>query len=325
MYNKGVQESIGDLNMDLINQEYRALGTIINLSVAPPASETLLSQAAKLINDFEDRLTVNREQSEVMSINHQAGIAPVAVSASTYQLIKRAVMVSRQNLGFNVAIGPLVKLWKIGFKGANKPSDKAIQERLALIDPMAIQLDDQNRSVMLTKLGMELDLGGIAKGFIADEIKNLWVENGVKTGMIDLGGNILLVGPSQHPDAKWNVGVQHPFKSRHVPLGILHIDAKSIGTSGIYERKLMVDGKEYHHMFDSQTGYPITNNLASVTIISDHSIDGEIWSTIGFYQGIQKGRALIEAQPGIEAVFVTRDLKVVVTSGLADQFSEVTG
>ncbi|APU72058.1 FAD:protein FMN transferase [Companilactobacillus crustorum] len=306
--------------MSLINKSYYALGTVINLSVAPPANEGNLDAAYHLIQHFEDKLTVNRDQSEVMSINHNAGIKPVVVPQDTYELIKRAVLVSRRHLGFNVAIGPLVKLWKIGFKGANKPKEADIQQRLQIIDPNRITLNDDEQSVFLQKKGMEIDLGGIAKGYIADKIKMLWIEQNVATGIIDLGGNVLLVGASLHADKLWNVGVQNPVKSRDTSLGIINTSAKSIGTSGIYERRLIIDGHEYHHMFDSQTGYPIKNNLASVTIVSDKSIDGEIWSTIGFYQGIEKGVALIEAQPGIEAVFVTKDLQTVVTSGLKNKF-----
>lgn len=309
--------------MELLSKKYRGLGTVITLSVAPPATEQLLEQGNQLINEFEDRLTVNRDQSEVMSINHNAGIRPVQVSASTYDLIRTAVLVSRRHLGFNVAIGPLVKLWKIGFDGANKPTDDAIKARLKLIDPEAIILNDDDQTVFLQHAGMELDLGGIAKGYIADAVKQMWLEQGVRTGIVDLGGNVLLVGPSVHEDQRWNIGVQNPIKPRHVPIGVLNLSAKSIGTSGIYERKLVVDGQEYHHMFDSRTGYPISNNLASVTIISDKSIDGEIWSTIAFYQGIERGKELIEAEPGIEAVFITRDLTVTTTSGLNGHFQLV--
>lgn len=307
--------------MSLINKNYYALGTVINLSVAAPADEKDLDAGYELIQRFEDKLTVNREKSEVMSINHNAGIQAVSVPEDTYGLIKRAVLVSCKHLGFNVAIGPLVKLWKIGFKGANRPSDADIKERLKIIDPERIQLDDEKRTVFLLDKGMEIDLGGIAKGYIADQIKQLWLERGVKTGIIDLGGNVLLVGPSQHTDELWTVGVQNPIKPRDVSLGVVKTSAKSIGTSGIYERKLIIDGHEYHHMFDSKTGYPIKNNLASVTIISDKSIDGEIWSTIGFYQGIEQGKALIEAQPGIEAVFITKDLQAVETTGLQGKFT----
>lgn len=309
--------------MGLINKKYYALGTVINLSVSEPAGEKELSAAYDLIKEFEDKLTVNRTQSEVMSINHQAGKIPVSVPNDTYELIKRAVLVSRKHLGFNVAIGPLVKLWKIGFEGANKPDDVDIKKRLKIIDPERIKLDDAKQTVFLDDPGMEIDLGGIAKGYIADRIKDLWEKLGVKTGLIDLGGNVLLVGESLHSDKMWNIGIQNPIKSRNVSLGVLHTNAKSIGTSGIYERKLVIDGHEYHHMFDSKTGYPIKNNLASVTIVSDLSIDGEIWSTIGFYQGLVQGLAMIEKQPGIEAIFITKDLECFTTSGLQDNFRKI--
>lgn len=309
--------------MSLVNKKYYALGTLINLTVATPAGEKELDAAYDLIKNYEDKLTVNRDQSEVMSINHLAGIKPVAVPTDTYELIKRAVLVSRQHLGFNVAIGPLVKLWKIGFKGANKPSDADIKERLRIIDPERIKLDDKKQTVFLEEKGMEIDLGGIAKGYIADKIKTLWLSMNVETGIIDLGGNVLLVGPSVHEDKMWNIGVQNPVEKRDVSLGVLHTTAKSIGTSGIYERKLVIDGHEYHHMFDSKTGYPIKNNLASVTIVSDKSIDGEIWSTAGFYQGIEKGLALIESQPGVEAIFITKNLEYQITSGLRDKFFKI--
>lgn len=307
--------------MGLINKSYYALGTEINLSVNDPATENDLEAGYRLIQKFEDKLTVNRNESEVMSINHQAGISPVVVPSDTYSLIKRAVLVSKKHLGFNVAIGPLVKLWKIGFKGANRPSDNDIKQRLNIIDPEKIILNDTESSVFLQEKGMEIDLGGIAKGYIADQIKELWKKRGVETGIIDLGGNVLLLGDSLHEDGIWNIGVQNPIKPRDISLGVIHTNEKSIGTSGIYERKLIIDGHEYHHMFDSQTGYPIKNNLASVTIVSDKSIDGEVWSTIGFYQGIEQGMEMIERQPGIEAIFITKNLKTFVTSGLDKKFN----
>lgn len=307
--------------MGMINKKYYALGTVVNLSVAEPNTVEDLDAAFHLIQRYEDKLTVNRTESEVMSINHNAGIKPVAVPKDTYDLIKTAVGVSQKHLGFNVAIGPLVKLWKIGFKGANKPEDSDILQRLKLIDPMKIELNDLDHSVFLKEKGMEIDLGGIAKGWIADRIKEFFERSGIESGIVDLGGNILLVGSSLRPDRLWKIGIQDPIKKRNVPLGILHTAAKSIGTSGIYERKLVIDGKEYHHMFDSLTGYPIANNLASVTIVSDRSIDGEIWSTIGFYQGIEKGMALIEQEKGIEAIFITKNHEVKTTSGLKDKFT----
>lgn len=309
--------------MGMLNKKYYALGTVINLSVAEPATTSDLDAAYHLIQHYEDKLTVNRDHSEIMSVNQNAGIQPIQVPEDDYSLIKKAVEVSQRDLGFNVAIGPLVKLWKIGFKGANKPSDEDIRQRLTEIDANSIELDDQTHSVFLKKTGMEIDLGGIAKGWIADRVKELWEKLGVESVIIDLGGNVLLVGRSLRPDSLWRIGIQNPVEERNVPLGILTTTEKSVGTSGIYERKLVIDGHEYHHMFDSKTGYPIANNLASVTIVSDQSLDGEIWSTISFYQGLEKGLGLIETEPGIEAIFVTRDLKAYPTSGLKNSFERI--
>ncbi|MFC6253721.1 FAD:protein FMN transferase [Secundilactobacillus hailunensis] len=304
----------------MIQKQYYGLGTVITLSVNEPATTADLDAGNRLIKHYEDILTVNRPVSEVMSVNHAAGEKPVQVSKITYQLIKRAVAVSKWQLGFNTAIGPLVKLWKIGFDGANLPADTEIKKRLQLIDPNDIHLDDDQQTVFLTKPGMEIDLGAIAKGYIADAIKDLWVSMGVKSGIIDLGGNILLVGDSARPNGLWRIGVQNPLKQRHTALGILTTPAKSIVTSGIYERYLVINGHNYHHMFDSKTGYPIQNDLESVTIVSDVSIDGDIWTTEAFYQDIDKGIPLIEKQPGLDAIFVTRDFKVAITSGLKDRF-----
>lgn len=304
----------------MIQKQYYGLGTAITLSVNEPATTADLDAGNELIKHYEDILTVNRPVSEVMSINHAAGQKAVQVSDITYRLIKRAVEVSQWRLGFNTAIGPLVKLWKIGFDGANLPADDEIKKRLQLIDPTDIKLDDDRRSVFLTKAGMEIDLGAIAKGYIADAIKDLWVSRGVQSGIIDLGGNILLVGDSTRPNGLWRIGVQNPLQQRHVALGILTTPAKSIVTSGIYERYLVINGHNYHHMFDSKTGYPIQNDLESVTIVSDLSIDGDIWTTEAFYQDIDKGIPLIEKQPGLDAIFVTRDFKVAITSGIKDSF-----
>nr|WP_028291774.1 FAD:protein FMN transferase [Oenococcus kitaharae] len=306
--------------MSIIHKSYYALGTRISLTLLPPAQEADLAAAYDLIRDYEDRLTVNRDQSELMSINQAAGRHPVAVSKISYDLIKCAYTISRLNLGFNAAIGPLVKLWRIGFSGANLPDPVEIQKRLSLIDPAQIQLDDDKRTVFLKQAGMELDLGAIAKGYIADAVLALWQQHGLKSGVIDLGGNILLMGKSQHPDGLWRVGIQDPDLARNQLLGSLETPARSIVTSGIYERFLQVDGKKYHHMFDSKTGYPIANDLASVTVISPRSIDGDIWTTLAFYAGLESGLVMIEKEPDLEAIFVTRDRRVAVTNGLQQSF-----
>ncbi|MFC6170921.1 FAD:protein FMN transferase [Loigolactobacillus jiayinensis] len=296
--------------MPPLKKSYFALGTLINLTVFAPATEADIKAAYQLIQHYEDLLTVNRPQSEVMAINHAAGQHAVVVSALVYQLVQTAVNVSLQQLGFNVAIGPLVKLWRIGFSDAHKPSDRAITTKLPLIDPQQIELNEQQHSVFLRQSGMELDLGAIAKGYIADAIRTLWQQRHVAQGIIDLGGNILLVGQQQ-----WRVGIQAPQQQRGQMILRLTTTAAAVVTSGIYERHLQLDGHDYHHMFDSQTGYPIENNLASVTIIAPDSLTADIWTTIAFYQGLASSK-LIAQQADLAAIYVTKNQQIYLTAGL---------
>lgn len=265
---------------------HRALGTRIVLTVYGDEYYPLLSQTMQLIDGYEDRLTVNRPVSEVMSVNQAAGKVPKLVSQSTYDLIKLAVRYSRENFGFNALIGPLVKLWKIGFTGANVPSDAAIKEWLKLTDPYQVLLDDDNRTVFLEQAGMELDLGGIAKGYIADRIRDFWLANGVPAGIINLGGNLLFVGKSpRRADDQWIIGVQDPQLKRGQDMETVRQPACSAVTSGIYERFLVKNGKRYHHLLDPRTGYPLDTDLSSVTVFTDQSVLGEVEAKRLFFNG----------------------------------------
>ncbi|MCT7858221.1 MAG: FAD:protein FMN transferase, partial [Lactobacillus crispatus] len=187
---------IKDLALEQVVGDHHALGTSITLQIFGTQNRDLLQKSFDLIDHYEDIFTVNRDESEVMDINHAAGEHPVQVSSAVYGLVKLAVEKSRENFGFNALIGPVVKLWHIGFKGAHVPKDEEIKDRMLLTDPFKVVLNDSDQSVFLKMKGMELDLGGIAKGWIADRIRDLWRAYGVEAGIINLGGNILLVGDS---------------------------------------------------------------------------------------------------------------------------------
>jgi thiamine biosynthesis lipoprotein len=264
----------------------RGLGTAITLTVFGEKDDRALNAAFTLISDYEDRLTVNRPVSEVMSINSAAGSSSVVVSNSTFDLVRSAVSASRENFGYDALIGPLVKLWKIGFAGAHVPSEAEIDERMASISAQDVELDEREHCVMLTKPGMELDLGGIAKGYIADRVRDLWAAYGVQAGIIDLGGNLLFVGDSPHrSDSEWVIGVQDPTRKRHEDLGTTVLPACSAVTSGIYERYLEIDGHKYHHLLDPRTGHPLETSLEGVTVFTRDSIAGEIEAKRLFFAG----------------------------------------
>ncbi|WP_437615995.1 FAD:protein FMN transferase [Erwinia sp. V71] len=278
----------------------------------PPLVEEVYAR----IGELEDQLTVNRAHSEVMDINHAAGKHPVSVSPALFQLIKRATEVSLlAGSCFNLTIGPLVKRWKIGFQGHTVPPQEAIDALLPLTDPHQLVLDASNHSVFLPHAGMEIDLGAIAKGYIADVIKNLLYQRGVYHAIINLGGNVQTLGrPQNGPNQQWAVGLQKPFGDNGELIGIIHVVNKSVVTSGIYERYFVADDKLYHHILHPRTGYPLDNELFSVTIISDASIDGDIYTTLLYGMGVEKGREYLQAYPHIEAIFVTRDNKVIFSS-----------
>lgn len=299
------------------------MGTVVTLKIYDKGKEDVLDKGFDRVRDLADKIDVNDEQkrtSEIDKINAKSGIAPVKVDDDIFYLVKEGIKYSKQTGGTkDITIGPITSLWHIGFPDARKPSQNEIDERLPLINYKNVELDEQNKTIYLEKKGMELDLGGIAKGFIADEVGKVFKENGVTTSIIDLGGNILLQGESPK-GGDWNVGIQDPFSPRNTILGKLPEQDKSIVTSGIYERYLEVDGKKYHHLFDPKTGYPFDNDIAGVSIISKKSITGDGLSSAAFSKGIKEGLQFIESHKGVEAIFVSKDKKVYITSGLKGKF-----
>lgn len=300
---------------------FQMMGTFIDLVVYHRDGEQLIKTAYRQLAGYAERFTANQPDGELMRINQSAGIAPVPVEADLFHLVKVGKAISQErNNPFNIAIGPLVKLWRIGFKDAKVPSAAEISARLALVDPDHIVLDEQEQTVFLRQPGMEIDLGAIAKGYFADQIKKTLVSAGVEHGFISLGGNVVTIGCSPiNANRAWNVGIQNPLAERGTIIRAVPLNNASMVTSGINERFFEANGQRYHHLLDTQTGMPVTTDIASVTIISQHSIDGEIWSTAGFLSSIEDAMHYLCQQSSIEAVVVVKNGTVQVTDGLFDQ------
>ena len=291
------------------------MGTTVSLKLFVE-NLTAVSAVFNAIEQLEARLTVNRYHSEVMSINHAAGKQPVAVSKLVFDLICQAKAASLlPDSKFNLAIGPLVKLWKIGFNGRSIPEKDEIARRLTLTNPNHIDLNRTNQTVYLAKAGMEIDLGAIAKGYIADIIKLLLAQYNIFQAIINCGGNVLTIGYSPiTADKQWHIGLKRPFAEANNLLGIIHVEDKSVVTSGIYERYFIFNDQLYHHILDPHTGYPLNNELHSVTIISDNSLTGDIYSTIFYGLGIRQGLSELKKKQNIGVIFVTRDKKIIIQS-----------
>lgn len=291
------------------------MGTTVSLKLFVE-NLTAVSAVFNAIEQLEARLTVNRYHSEVMSINHAAGKQPVAISKLVFDLISQAKAASLlPESKFNLAIGPLVKLWKIGFNGHSIPEKDEIAHRLTLTNPHHIELNRTNQTVYLAKAGMEIDLGAIAKGYIADIIKLLLAQYNIFQAIINCGGNVLTIGYSPiTADKQWHIGLKRPFAEANNLLGIIHVEDKSVVTSGIYERYFISNDQLYHHILDPHSGYPLNNELHSVTIISDNSLTGDIYSTIFYGLGIRQGLNELKKKQNIGVIFVTRDKKIIIQS-----------
>lgn len=295
------------------------MGTTIDLTVTAQRNpEKIINEMIELLKLYELRFSANDEASELSAVNKNAGIKPVVVHKELFELIQIGKEQSLSKGSFlNIAIGPLIKLWRIGFEDAHVPSDSAISDRWRLTHPEDIQLDATQQAVFLKRAGMEIDLGALAKGYIADRLLEYLDVVGAQSALLNLGGNLVTFGPQlKRPDLLWRIGIQHPKRARGESRVVLKVPSKSVVTSGIYERQLEKDGQVFHHIFDPETGYPVETDLASLTIVSDLSVDGEIWTTRLF--GHSKERIIEEVNrlPGIEALVITQTGNVLYSEGL---------
>lgn len=291
------------------------MGTVCILTLYNNEPSDIFDGAFSVIENYELLLSLQKENSEVSQLNDRAGQESFIVSDDVFTVVKKALsFAAKSNGAFDPTIAPLVKLWGIGENHSSTPPlEELIIADKSLIGYKNVELNEGN-SVFLKKKGMKIDLGGIAKGYIADKVKEYLLSQGVQRGIINLGGNILVLG-SKPESQSWQIGIQNPFDSRGNYIGIAEVIDKTIVTSGIYERYFFFEGKRYHHILDPVTGYPVENDLASVTIIADQSIDADALSTSLFILGVEEGLKLIEETGQSEAVFVTKDKNVIYSSG----------
>lgn len=309
----------GNFNKGDYSQTYYDLNTVSNITlynVKESDSKEILDECGQILLNIDNKMSKTRDYSEVSEINQNAGKKYVRVSNETFEVIKKSIYFSNLSDGvFDISIGPVVDLWGIGTENAKVPKKSEIKNKLSLVNYKDILIDEKNNSVKLNKKGMEIDLGGIAKGYAADQLANYLKSKNIENAIINLGGNVFILGEKEK-DTPFKVGIQDPTSKDGSSIGSISVKNKSVVTSGIYERYLEKDGILYHHMINPSTGYPFDNNLSSVTIISSSSIVGDGLSTTTFGLGLEKGMELIESLDNTDAIFITKDKKVYTTSNL---------
>lgn len=300
------------------------MDTIIDLKYYGKNSEKAMNESINKLREIDNNMSLSKSDSEMVKINNNAGKRSVKVNDGFLNVINKAIYYGRLSDGaFDISIRPVDKLWGIGTKNERIPKEKEIKENLKFVNYKNIETDNFNKTVFLRNKNMAIDLGGIAKGYAADELVKILKENNIKSGLINLGGNIYAYKKDKN-DKPFNIGIQDPKEENGQTFAIIKVKNKSVVTSGNYERYFIKNGKRYHHIMDPKTGAPSESGIISSTIISDKSIDGDALSTATFILGLKKGMELINSLSGVEAIFVTNDNKVYTSSGLNNDNFKIT-
>ena len=311
----GLAETISPRNTTPVSESELLLGTVCRILIYDKAQRATFDAAFERIAEIEQKMSLTIDSSELVRVNAEGFQHPVKVSEDTFSVIEEALAIATLSDGaFDPTVGPLVKAWGIGSDTARIPTDEEISRLLQLVDFSAVDIDRTAATIALRRADMVLDLGGIAKGFAADEVARILRERGVKSAIVNLGGNILTLG--RKPDGSlWRIGVQDPESPRGEFVMIVLVEDTAIVTSGPYERFFEQDGVVYHHILDTTTGYPVRNDIGSVSIISDDSFSADALSTAVFSLGLTRGMRLIESLEDVEAVIITDDRTIHLSSG----------
>ena len=290
--------------------------TVVEIKLNGTEDESILKECFDLMAEYESLLSRTREGSDVWKINHSAG-TPVSVSEDTVSLIRLARKYYDLSDGaFDITIAPYVTLWDFQNNPGTIPTKDELTAASKHVGFENVQVS--GNTVTLADSETQIDLGGIAKGFIADRLKEYLTGKGIESAWINLGGNVLTIGTK--PDKSlWKIGIRKPFGASDETAAVISVSGKSVVTSGTYERYFEKDGTIYHHILEPMTGQPVQNHLYSVTILSDSSADGDALSTTCFVLGKEDGLELVESLDGIEALFITDEQELIYSSGFPHQ------
>ena len=282
--------------------------TLISITFYGDAAEEAASSCLELSAYYDGLLNKSIESSDIYKINHAEG-STVVVSEETAELLSFCIDMSEKSLSvFDPMIGLLTSLWDFKSETPSVPAKQDIEKALMHIDPDLLCVNGRN--VTINDSDAEVDIGAVAKGYIADRLKEHAISMGVESGIINLGGNVLVIG-SKPDSSPFKVGIKDPFSENGGPITSVDVTDVSVVTSGCYERYFEYEGELYHHILDTKTGYPVKNNLLSVTVIGPSSMVCDALSTILYIKGIDEGLDYIDDYKDYKCIFINDDRSVI--------------
>ena len=297
-----------------LEKSFPAMGTVHTITIFDAESPGAASDARTYLMSLNRAWTCFHEDSLISKINRAAGSEPVFVDRDTFEVLRLSKLNSDLTEGaFDVTVGPLADLWREAIREQRLPTDEAVWNALELVGWRDIELDEGTSTVRLRRPGQRIDLGGIAKGYAADGLKERLKARGVRRALLDLGGTVATMG------CRLPIGVRDPFRPDGAPMGALMLEDRIAVTSGVYERFAWVDGHRYHHIADPRTGCPAKSGLMSVTLVGEQGAALDALATAALILGPEQSVPLLNAQY-MDAIFVTDRGQVLVTRGLKNEF-----
>ena len=304
-------------NEQKYTSELFAMDTYMEITAYGDNAKEAVAKASARINELDGMLSTGNSDSEVSKLNSEKELK---LSEDVGNIMERSLEISESTGGvFNPAIYPIMQLWGFDTKNYKVPNKKELESTLKNINESKIKYDSKTRVAKLDKK-MKIDFGGIAKGYTSSEVVKVFKNNGIKSGLVSLGGNVQALGAK--PDgSKWKVAVQNPDSDESY-IGVLEIAGKAVITSGGYERYFEKDAVTYHHIIDPSTGYPAENGLISVTIVSADGTLADGLSTSLFVMGKDKAVDYWRTYSDeFDMILLTDDEQLYVSEGIKDSFT----
>ena len=287
--------------------------TVVTITLYCDDAGKYIDECFAMAERYEKLFSATMEGSDIYKLNHCNGQV-TALDPETVVLIQEGIRYTKESNGsFDITVGNLSSIWQQSIKEQRLPKESDVSSALSTVSYKNVVIN--GNTVQLLN-DTKIDLGGIAKGYIADRMKEYLLSQGVKNGLINLGGNVLAVGPKSPDEPMYNIAIQSPFSKNGEAIASVKITDQSVVTSGTYQRYFNEKGRVYHHILDLTTGYPCDNDLDSVTIICKKSIDGDALSTTVFLMGCDDGLQYVENTKDTEAIFITKKGDIKTTSGI---------